>query len=223
MKSLKLCLMTLYHPIVVTEHIKRHRGEKKNWLPVIVLLVLTLAVRILSIYGTHYPLASVSVRKANLLLECGKLFVPVLTWVLASYMMTTILDGETLFTETLLFSAYALTPYIVFTPILTLASRIMDGSQMGLFATLEVGVLAWVVLLMILALKEMNGYSVGKTVLMIAHRLSTVANADCIYVVQDGQIAESGTKDELCAQNGLFARMWQDYQASVQWKVAKEG
>ena len=49
MKSLKLCLMTLYHPIVVTEHIKRHRGEKKNWLPVIVLLVLTLAVRILSI------------------------------------------------------------------------------------------------------------------------------------------------------------------------------
>ena len=62
-----------------------------------------------------------------------------------------------------------------------------------------------------------------KTVLMIAHRLSTVANADCIYVVRDGQIAESGTKDELCAQNGLFARMWQDYQASVQWKVAKEG
>ena len=63
----------------------------------------------------------------------------------------------------------------------------------------------------------------GKTVLMIAHRLSTVANADCIYVVQDGQIVESGTKDELCAQIGLFARMWQDYQASVQWKVAKEG
>ena len=63
----------------------------------------------------------------------------------------------------------------------------------------------------------------GKTVLMIAHRLSTVANADCIYVMQDGQIVESGTKDALCAQNGLFARMWHDYQASVQWKVAKEG
>ena len=63
----------------------------------------------------------------------------------------------------------------------------------------------------------------GKTVLMIAHRLSTVTNADCIYVVRDGRITETGTKDELCAQNGLFARMWQDYQASVQWKVAKEG
>ena len=63
----------------------------------------------------------------------------------------------------------------------------------------------------------------GKTVIMIAHRLSTVADADCIYVVQDGCIAESGTKDALCAQNGLFAQMWRDYQSSVQWKVAKEG
>ena len=63
----------------------------------------------------------------------------------------------------------------------------------------------------------------GKTVIMIAHRLSTVANADCIYVVQDGKIAEAGMKDALCAKDGLFARMWRDYQSSVQWKVAKEG
>lgn len=174
MKSLKLCLMTLYHPIVVTEHVKKQRGQRMNWLPVIVLLLLALGVRILSIYGTHYPLASVSVRKANLLLECGKLFVPVLTWVLASYMMTTILDGETLFSETLLFSAYALVPYIVFTPILTLASRIMENGQMGLYASMEVIILGWVVMLMILALKEMNGYTVGKTVLMICLSLFTM-------------------------------------------------
>ena len=63
----------------------------------------------------------------------------------------------------------------------------------------------------------------GKTVIMIAHRLSTVVHADCIYVVQDGRIAEAGTKDALCAAGGLFADMWRDYQSSVQWKVAKEG
>ena len=63
----------------------------------------------------------------------------------------------------------------------------------------------------------------GKTVIMIAHRLSTVVNADCIYVVRDGKIAESGTKEELCAKGGLFDKMWRDYQSSVQWKVAKEG
>lgn len=63
----------------------------------------------------------------------------------------------------------------------------------------------------------------GKTVIMIAHRLSTVVNADCIYVVRDGQIEEAGTKDELCAKDGLFSKMWRDYQSSVEWKVAKEG
>ena len=63
----------------------------------------------------------------------------------------------------------------------------------------------------------------GKTVLMIAHRLSTVANADCIYVVQDGQIVESGTKDELCAQNGLFARMWQEYQRRCSGRSQRRG
>ena len=63
----------------------------------------------------------------------------------------------------------------------------------------------------------------GRTVIMIAHRLSTVANADCIYVVEDGRIAESGTRDALCAKNGIFVKMWQDYGSSVQWKVAKEG
>jgi len=174
MNSLKLCLMTLFHPVVVTEYIKKQRDKRKNWIPVAVLLLLALAVRIFSIYVTHYPLASVSVRKANLLLECGKLFVPVITWVLASYAMTTILDGETLFFETALFSAYALVPYIVFTPVLTLVSHLMDINQLGLYTTLELIILGWVVLLMVLALKEMNGYSVGKTVLLIFLSLFTM-------------------------------------------------
>lgn len=173
-ESLKLCVMILFHPVVVTEHIKRQRGRRAKWLPILVMLVLMVAVRVFSIYVTHYPLTSVSVRKANLLLECGKLMVPVLTWVLASYAMTTILDGETLFQETLLFSAYALTPYIVFTPVLTLLSRLMDISQLGVYTAAEIIILGWVVALMILALKEMNGYSGGKTVLVIALSLFTM-------------------------------------------------
>lgn len=63
----------------------------------------------------------------------------------------------------------------------------------------------------------------GKTVIMIAHRLSTVAEADCIYVIKDGQIVEHGKRDELLGKNGLFAKMWNNYQTSAQWKVAKEG
>ena len=62
----------------------------------------------------------------------------------------------------------------------------------------------------------------GKTVLLIAHRLTTVTHADRICVVQDGRIVESGTSRELLEKDGLFRRLWDNYQTSVQWKVAKE-
>ena len=64
--------------------------------------------------------------------------------------------------------------------------------------------------------------SQGKTVIMIAHRLSTVAGVDQIYVIEGGQITESGKSRELLEKGGVFSHMWQDYQTSVQWKVAKE-
>ena len=70
--------------------------------------------------------------------------------------------------------------------------------------------------------KAMNELAKGKTVIMIAHRLSTVTNADKIFVLRDGEIAESGRFDELTESGGLFSTMWQDYRSSVQWKVAKE-
>lgn len=58
-----------------------------------------------------------------------------------------------------------------------------------------------------------------KTVIMIAHRLTTVRNADRIFVLKDGKIEESGTHDKLSQGGGLYAKMWQDYQTSISWKV----
>ena len=63
--------------------------------------------------------------------------------------------------------------------------------------------------------------SKGKTVIMIAHRLSTVTNADKIYVLADGKIAESGTHTELISENGIYSRMWSEYNRSVAWQVGK--
>ena len=68
-----------------------------------------------------------------------------------------------------------------------------------------------------------NALAKGRTVIMIAHRLSTVVNADRIYVLKEGRLAESGSFAELSGQaDSLFGTMWRDYQQSVQWKVAKE-
>lgn len=62
----------------------------------------------------------------------------------------------------------------------------------------------------------------NKTVIMIAHRLTTVQNADRIYVLKNGQIEESGNHAELLQNGGLYNRMWNEYQTSVNWKVGAE-
>ena len=67
-----------------------------------------------------------------------------------------------------------------------------------------------------------SNLSKNKTVIMIAHRLSTVADLDKIYVLADGRIVESGSGASLIEEKGLFSKMWNDYQTSVKWKVEKE-
>ena len=65
----------------------------------------------------------------------------------------------------------------------------------------------------------------GRTVIMVAHRLSTVVGADKILVLDGGRVKEQGAHAELIAAGGLYARMWDDYERAVQWKIqsGKEG
>ena len=64
-----------------------------------------------------------------------------------------------------------------------------------------------------------------RTVIMIAHRLSTVVGADKILVLEGGRVTEQGTHGELIAAGGLYTRMWADYNRAIQWKMesGKEG
>lgn len=61
--------------------------------------------------------------------------------------------------------------------------------------------------------------SEGKTVIMIAHRLSSVTEVDRIYVLKNGQICQSGTHENLLSQDGPYAHMWKEFNKSVSWKV----
>ena len=67
--------------------------------------------------------------------------------------------------------------------------------------------------------KALARLTAGKTVVMIAHRLSTVVGADRIIVLDEGRAVEQGAHAELLAKGGLYAKMWADYNQSVQWKI----
>ena len=74
----------------------------------------------------------------------------------------------------------------------------------------------------VLIQKAFAALTKDRTVIMIAHRLSTVVGADKIIVLEEGQIAEQGTHEELAASGGLYARMWTDYNKEVQSKITSE-
>lgn len=70
--------------------------------------------------------------------------------------------------------------------------------------------------------KAFETLTLNKTVLMIAHRLSTVTGADKIFVLEEGRLVQQGSFVQLSQSPGLFGRMWNEYQQSVAWNVAKE-
>jgi ATP-binding cassette subfamily B protein len=69
--------------------------------------------------------------------------------------------------------------------------------------------------------KAFAALSAGKTTLVIAHRLTSVVNAAQILVLDNGKIVEQGTHSELIEQNGLYLKMWNEYQQSVRWSLRK--
>ena len=122
----------LFHPIRTFDHIKNCR-DRLNYIPSIIILLMLVIVRIYYIYTVHYPLADVDPMDANIWLEITKLLLPILTWILATFMTTSILGGESKPGEIFVVSSFCILPYVLFTILLPPLSHILTREESGLY------------------------------------------------------------------------------------------
>jgi len=100
----------------------------------------------------------------NLLFEFAMIAIPIVTWSVASFCITSIMSGESKFSEIFMSSAYCLVPYIILAPILGVFSHILSSSESGIFSFLKLTVLVWVILLLFLSMLRMNDYGFIKAI-----------------------------------------------------------
>ena len=165
MVGLKLSLMILFHPIDSFYVVKRDKKQFAWWYAAILYLFSVLS-QFAYIYFVHYPLSSIRPKDANLVLEIVKVLLPILTWVVASYAVTTILDGESHFGEIFKSTSLCTVPFTLITLTATALSRILSIEEEGLFILLQSLAIAWMVILIWISLKTGNDYSFGKSLIV---------------------------------------------------------
>lgn len=165
-KAWGLALMILFHPLEFFDIIKRERTKKFPWLSVVCLYLLAFLANYSYIFIVNFQLSTKEPIDANILLELATVAVPLLSWTVASFAMSSILNGESKLLEITQATAYCLVPQIVMTPLLGLFSNLLSASESGLYQSLRTFVIVWMVILLFLGLKRLNDYSFWKNVLV---------------------------------------------------------
>lgn len=155
----------VFHPADTFRLIKRHRTMLAYW-PAVAILVLLVVVRIGYIFLVHFPLSELEPRDANVVLEIVRMLLPILTWIVATYGVTTIMDGEAVFGEVFVAGAYAMVPYLVFAIPIALLSRVLSIEEAGIYNFVNVAVWVWIVGLVVLSVYVLHQYSFGKTIVV---------------------------------------------------------
>ena len=174
MKALKLAAITIFHPLVAFNYMKKDRDKKYNYWPVVVILLLMILVKIFALFVTHYPLSNVDIRNVNIFTESLVMVVPIVSWAVSSYAVTTIMGGEVLFRECLTACCYSLIPYIVISVPLTICSNFLDLNAQGYYNTIIGAALFYVLLLLFINLKEMNHFTMFKAIGVVFLSLFTM-------------------------------------------------
>lgn len=153
-------LIVLYYPADGFERLCRRRPYRQAC----VLYVLVAVVSVLSVLFTHYPLASVRPEETELFFEVCKILIPLMTFVVVNYGLSTLNDGEARFGEIFIGTAFSMLPYILLMPVATLLSRILSGNDSGLYQAVIAFIWIWVFYLFYRQVNVLNNYTFPQTV-----------------------------------------------------------
>lgn len=162
MSILKSVLLIICYPVDCMNIIKREK--KFNILVPVLFYMLAVLSNYLYNYTVHFPLATKSFESINFLLEMAIFIVPLFSWVVCSYAMTALIDGESTFADQFTVSAYCTVPYTVFALISIVASQFMSTEEAGFFGVIKYAGLLWMIVLLILSLIVLNDYSISKAI-----------------------------------------------------------
>ena len=162
---LLLSLGVVRHPIDTFEAIKYNRGRFKARNAVWIFLI-CIFVRLAYIFLVHFPMADVDINNVSFVQELIKLLLPILTWAVASFAITSIMNGESKFSEIFVCTAYAMVPYCLFTLPLGLVSHLLGMSEWQFYSIAIVGLMVWQAALQFTAVLTLNRFSFGKTVVV---------------------------------------------------------
>ena len=132
-----------------------------------ILYVCICVMTVLQVLFTHQPLALVRPDEANLFFEICKVMVPLLTFVLVSYGMSTLNDGEAKLGAVFIGTAFSMLPYLLMTPVLITLSRILSASDAAIYYGLSALVWAWVCFQFYRQVNILNNYTLPQTVGLI--------------------------------------------------------
>jgi len=182
MKGFDIAIMVLFSPVDGFLAIKKDRTAFRVLFPTLILMW-SLFSSVARLFVTHYPLTSVNILDVNLFQEVFSFLLPFFLWVLAYYYVTCIASGEILLREAYAAVCYALLPYAVFTLPIALFTNTLGISSAGLISALTMIVSIWVVILVLVGIREMNGYTIPKTIGVAVFGLGAVLFIAVVFVL----------------------------------------
>lgn len=182
MNGYQISIMTLFCPREGVLAIKKDRSRFSYFAPTLI-LIWSLFSNIARLFVIHYPLSTVNIEDANLFQQICSFMLPFLIWVMALYYVTCIFSGEVMLREVYAATCYALLPFALFTLPIALFTNVLDISSAGLINSLTVIVRVWVVILVLIGIREMNTYTIPRTMLVTLVSLGAVLFIAVILVL----------------------------------------